>query len=84
MMKIKKWNPGKRGEFNPWGSSHRDQCLTAVVAVVAVVGEGTVEAAEEDVDSEFIRKCKWYLISQILLDQNTVPWVEGWHGCIAA
>jgi chorismate-pyruvate lyase len=55
-----------------------------VVAVVAVVGEGTVEAAEEDVDSEFIRKCKWYLISQILLDQNTVPWVEGWHGCIAA
>jgi hypothetical protein len=68
MMKVKKWNPGKRGEFNPWGLSHRDQCLmaVAVVAVVAV-GEETVGAADEDVDSDFIHKCKSHLISQILL-----------------
>jgi hypothetical protein len=62
MMKIKKWNPGKRGEFNPWGLSHRDQCLMAVA-----VGEETVGAADEDVDSDFIHKCKSHLISQILL-----------------
>lgn len=36
-------------------------------------------AVGEDVDSDHIHKCKWHLISQILLDLYGVG-----HGCITA
>lgn len=49
------------------------------MAVVVAVGE---VAVGEDVDSDHIHKCKWHLISQILLDLYGVGY--GLHNCITS
>ena len=90
MRKIKRSHTGKRGEYNPWGSSPTDQCL--VVKGEGKEGEAEAEA-EEDVDNDLrhsnlilLRFCFLYFYGSVF-HPSMVLWVEGAqassHGCRA-